>query len=449
MAILMPLIAMGEIGWFQWHTSTASSANSSSSDNDNDKDDSPVFLPARNHSYLDLTSLPASTQALLYDTKNGIITTPQHQALTWIENDPLVGIVTGAAAARLHVQPLDALAATQRFVLATLYYATNGPDWAHASYYYDDREDAVGNDNKDQFRNNFHDMNQHHQWLDVGLNECDWFGIHPLFVGNYSVCNRYHQLHALRLHNHNLTGKLPVDELGLLSNLKHLDIGHNALTGTLSPTVWKQWKNLETWDVAHNAMTGSLPSELGHLTNSNGLHSLIFKYNSFTGSIPTEMGLLVPRLTKLDLVANHLTGSIPSELGGVVMGLDDGYRALEHLSLSGNRFTGLIPSELGLLSQLTSLGLNDLDLTPQTMPDEICALQRTGRLQKLAVDCEIVTCGKGCDCTCISPPGMFHKDPAVVVTSRTSKKLFSNPTRRVATTATKQNNDVVENVFHH
>ena len=338
---------------------------------------------------------------------------------------------------------METLAAMQRFVLATLFFATHGDTWVHAKHYYETHQDD--NDNEDNNHNVFQQQQQqqqetmmmdiNHQWLDIGLNECDWFGIHPLFEGNYSVCNRYHQLHALKLRNHNLTGQLPLAELGMLSNLKHIDVGHNALTGNLlrsednsaDEVVWKQWKNLETFDVAHNEMTGFLPSELGYLTNSNGLNSLVFKYNSFEGSLPSELGLLVPRLLKLDLVSNHLTGTIPTELGGIlglqdVAAAADGYRALEHLSLSHNRFTGMIPSELGLLSQLTNLMLNDNPgLTPhQDMPSEICDLQRSGRLYKLTVDCHIVNCGEGCDCTCITPPLQVPEQEPMLLASKRS-----------------------------
>ena len=438
MIVLIPLVAVGEIGWFRWHHHTTK------------EEDSPAFVPARNHSYLDLAALPDSTQALLYHHDDDI-SSPQKAALDWIGHDPLVGILAGPAAERLHVAPQDhdnnaameTLAAEQRFVLATLFFATHGDTWVHAKYFYETHKDDDVNVNVFQQQENAM-MDINHQWLDIGLNECDWFGIHPLFEGNYSVCNRYHQLHALKLRNHNLTGQLPLVELGMLSNLKHLDVGHNALTGNLlssddakDEVVWNQWKNLETFDVAHNSMTGSLPSELGYLTNSNGLNTLVFKYNSFEGSLPSELGLLVPRLLKLDLVSNHLTGTIPTELGGIlglqdVAAAADGYRALEHLSLSHNRFTGMIPSELGLLSQLTNLMLNDNPgLTPQqAMPSEICDLQRNGRLHKLTIDCHIVNCGEGCDCTCITPLQVPGHDPMLLASKRSSQRTSAGSDKR-------------------
>lgn len=431
--ILAPLIAMGEIGWMKWNSNNDSN-NNETIEEDDDLGNGPAFMPARNHSYLDVMSLPKSTQTTLLD-KASRANTPQHQALEWIDNDPLVGILaTDAAEERLGVEALDTLAADQRFVLATLYYATNGAHWSHASFYYDDVDDEGNDEKTDQHYTDTTDIrnhhDSHHQWLDIGLNECDWFGLHPLFHGNYSVCNRYHQLHALKLRHHNLTGTLPMDELGLLQNLKHLDLAHNALQGTLSTTVWKQWKNIESLDLASNDLVGSLPTELGHLTNSNGLSSMVFKYNALTGTIPTQLGLLVPRLTKLDVVANELTGTIPTELGGIMpLDMEVGEvetRALTSLALNGNHFTGLVPSELGLLSQLTSLGLHsNFDLTPQILPDEICQLQRNGgQLQKLAIDCGIVTCPTDCACTCESPWQSHTKAPSI--TTRRSKSLIQN-----------------------
>jgi len=246
-----------------------------------------------------------------------------------------------------------------------------------------------------------------------------------------------------------MTGSLPFTELSLLHNLKHVDVGHNRLTGTLpGAPIWTKWKNLETLDLSYNDMTGSFPTELGLLAQySNGLRSMSFHHNRFTSKLPTEVGLVVTRLTTFDVTANALTGSIPTELGGT-MSLntddgDDGFRAMEYLSLSGNDFTGYIPSELGLLLQLKSLTLtNNPFLAPQTMPLEICALMTTqnnhGQLQKLAVDCEIVHCPEGCDCLC-----SHHHNSTVLSTtptvtaassSRTSQDLIRIPSQELGTT---------------
>jgi len=98
-------------------------------DNDEEEDKGPVFMPAPNHSYLDLATLPLFllprkllcapiTQPTTTTVPPPILfnhnigpsssasstpTTPQQAALDWIEHDPIVGIMAGPAAERLHL----------------------------------------------------------------------------------------------------------------------------------------------------------------------------------------------------------------------------------------------------------------------------------------------------------------------------------------------------------
>ena len=385
-AILAPLIATGDIAWHKWHKTPSPS---------NQQDDpvliDGIFMPQQNLSYLDITALPESTQLLLADKQDE---TPQDAALRWLQQDSQITLVTKETKANLNktLTPLDKISATQRFVLATLFYATKGNTWAMSSHL-----------------SSF--------WMNYNSTECEWFGGDHHVHGNYNVCNRYHQLHSLHLRGRNLTGSLPVTELALLSNLKHVDLGHNNLTGILSPTLLgNAWKNLEDLDMTHNSLTGQLPTELGKLTNSNGLSSIKLDYNALTGQIPSEIGKLVNRLKILELAHNELTGSIPTELGG----LDD-FKALEKLSLASNHLTGIIPSELGLLTQLSTLDLHhNVELTPQDLPQEICELQLQYQLERITVDCDIVKCPSQCDCTCMSKQQHPKLEGAVTVDSSNS-----------------------------
>ena len=60
-------------------------------------------------------------------------------------------------------------------------------------------------------------------------------------------------------------------------------------------------------------MTGEIPTELGNLSNLQGLS---LWGNQLTGEIPTELGSL-SNLETLDLGGNQLTGEIPTELGSL------------------------------------------------------------------------------------------------------------------------------------
>jgi Leucine rich repeat len=199
------------------------------------------------------------------------------------------------------------LSARQRLALATFYYATNGPDgWVHSP--------------------------QGLQRMDVNQTDCNWFGMsleQQQHGNNYTVCNRYRQLQNLLLRNRNMSGILPEVEVGLLSNLRHVDVSDNTLQGILPPTLFSQWKNLEYLNVRHNHFTGQLPTHLGYLTNSNGLKGLSLSDNRFRGSLPSEIGLLMPRLRSLEVTHNQFSGSgsIPTQLGASFVE----YRALQQL----------------------------------------------------------------------------------------------------------------------
>ena len=81
-------------------------------------------------------------------------------------------------------------------------------------------------------------------------------------------------------------------------------------------------------------MRGSIPTELGNLSNLEHLH---LTANRLSGEIPRELGSL-GKLEALHLSGNHLTGEIPAELGAI--------DSLTVLRLAGNDLGGCIPKEL-------------------------------------------------------------------------------------------------------
>ena len=84
------------------------------------------------------------------------------------------------------------------------------------------------------------------------------------------------------------------------------------------------------------------------LSTLRGLHVVC------PGEIPSELGDL-DNLTSLNLEENQLSGKIPAELGSL--------SNLIYLSLSSYKLSGEIPAELGNLSNLTELYLDDNDFT--------------------------------------------------------------------------------------
>ena len=174
------------------------------------------------------------------------------------------------------------------------------------------------------------------------------------------------RLQELHLCCNELTGPIPA-ELGQLSNLRILVLESNRLLGRIPPELG-QLSELWQLRLENNQLTGAIPSELGRLS---GLRELLLEDNQLTGKIPSELGRL-SGLGELRLQNNQLTGKIPSELGQL--------SELWQLRLENNQLTGAIPSELGRLSGLRELLLEDNQLTGK-IPSELGRLSGLGELR--------------------------------------------------------------------
>ena len=129
-----------------------------------------------------------------------------------------------------------------------------------------------------------------------------------------------------------------------------LYLNNYQLSGTI-PAELGNLGELALLDLSSNELSGSIPSELGNLSN---LVLLYLNDNELSGSIPAALGNL-GKLTGLYLSDNELSGSIPTELGNL--------GELTQLTLSDNELSGSIPSELGNLSNLTTLTLSSNELS--------------------------------------------------------------------------------------
>ena len=191
-----------------------------------------------------------------------------------------------------------------RDVLATLYEATDGPNWT----------------NRDN-------------WLtDAPLEE--WHGVGVDGEGRVTY---------LDLSDNGLTGLIP-PELGDLSRLEDLFLTDNDLEGLIPPE-FGDLSSLTSLNLWGNTISGPLPPELGRLSD---LQDLRVANNRLTGPVPPELGKL-SNLRRLYARGNRLTGPLPPELGNL--------SELDALDLSGNPLTGPIPPELGNLSNLRDLRL--------------------------------------------------------------------------------------------
>ena len=147
------------------------------------------------------------------------------------------------------------------------------------------------------------------------------------------------ELRTLELRNHQLTGPIP-PTLGRLAHLQQLDLGNNQLTGPIPPELGRL-AHLQRLDLSSNQLTGTIPPELGQLAE---LQRLSLSSNQLTGTIPPELGQLA-HLRSLGLDTNQFTGPLPTFLDreGIAIWLD------------GNRFTGCFPRAFDWACNCTSL----------------------------------------------------------------------------------------------
>ena len=245
----------------------------------------------------------------------------------------------------------------QRYVMATLYYSTNGDNW---------------------FSNE--------GWLDDD-DECYWFSK----SGRRSVCSPGGSLKNLELDYNNLSGVLPPElgllsddmerivliggptrvisgtlptELGLLTKLSYFKIRGNTVSGQI-PTEFGRWSNVQHIDVSHNMLVGSLPTELGKI---GPLSFLEVGTNNLSGFLPTQIGLLTSCLM-MHLEDNLFSGAIPSEVGRL--------NKLQDF-LAGNNFFSSFPSEMGRLTFADVLSVYGNELRG-TLPTDLGRLRRLSK----------------------------------------------------------------------
>ena len=174
-----------------------------------------------------------------------------------------------------------------------------------------------------------------------------WAGITVRALDGYG--SNSERVVELRRTGKQLNGSIP-PELGYLTQLVKLYLGHNQLSGSIPPELGYLTQLQNLW-LNRNQLSGSIPPELGNLIQ---LEELILSDNPLSGSIPPELGDL-PQLIALWLGDNQLSGSIPPELGNLIQ--------LEDLVLADNQLSGSIPPELGNLAQLHELDLSHNQLS--------------------------------------------------------------------------------------
>ena len=324
----------------------------------------PSSAPSSSFSFDLLDPLVKELEPFIAPTKEDLFpfmdsTSPQSQALAWLQDDPIV-LSAGRSTRTI----------LERYVLAVLYYTTNGPSWNNHHLSRDDI--CTWNDQVDENA--------------------------PVDTWNGVFCSGVEgTIEFLIVPDNNLVGPVP-RELMLLTNLKIININFNRLSGSI-PTQIIALTALESFgantnrlkggmpatfspvmskiDLSGNSLTGSLPESWG--ASMPALEGIDVSLNTISGSVPTTFGQL-SKLLIFEATDNQLTGTIPAELGQLSM--------LETLSVRRNWLTGSLPSELDQLSSLESLDIAGNSFVG-SLNKTVCGLPS---LSYLRADCAEVDC---------------------------------------------------------
>jgi len=210
--------------------------------------------------------------------------------------------------------------------------------------------------------------------------------------------------------------------LGACTDLKKLRMSYNLLEGQLDNTLFHQLSQLTHLEIESNFLTGSIPQSIGKLENLvylymrrnslsfnlnflktgklNNLFALWLDANDVKGTLPTELGAFSDLASLSITNSSNLTGTIPSELSELT--------DLRRLWLYNNALTGTIPQ---LLNRLTGLEVFEIhhNQISGPMPSTICSTVFYQQYihKALSADCGVggnVTCNtKDCCTKCYSP----------------------------------------------
>ncbi|KAK9757080.1 hypothetical protein RND81_01G138300 [Saponaria officinalis] len=139
------------------------------------------------------------------------------------------------------------------------------------------------------------------------------------------------QVWGLQLENMGLGGKIDVDALSELSDLRTISLKNNKFDGPLPN--FRQLIKLRSIYLSNNHFSGEIPDDA--FENMEALRRVILSHNDFNGTIPSSLTTL-PILVELKLESNRFQGLIP----------DFQQNSLPSINLANNQFEGPLPPSL-------------------------------------------------------------------------------------------------------
>lgn len=262
---------------------------------------SPTMSPEARLAYItDIVANVSEAQTLSGMATFDMEGSPQYKALQWI---------TMGDANQVGVDETDRI--IQRYVLAVLFYSTNGDNWV----------------------NQFEFMTQD--------NECAWSGA--------LQCNSKGLITDIDLRENGLEGPIP-HELSALTALKSLVFDTNDLSGAL-PTILQELTSLTRLDLWSNKLVESIPRDFFTMTD---LESFKVGRNSITGALPSEIGLLT-KMTVLSLERNVLTGQVPESIWDLTN--------MRRFDADQQKLSGTVSPKIGEWLNLTHFAYLKLNIT--------------------------------------------------------------------------------------
>lgn len=172
------------------------------------------------------------------------------------------------------------------------------------------------------------------RWNVTSPSPCTWEGV---------TCNTtINRVISLRLPGGRLSGQIPENTIGNLTELRNLSLRHNALSGPI-PSDLSACTELQYLYLQENRFSGDIPDGLFRLTN---LLRVNLAGNDFSGDISANFNNLA-NLRALNLENNQFSGSLP-ELNSL--------SNLRDVNVSFNKLSGPIPTRLKGFSSGSFLG---------------------------------------------------------------------------------------------